>query len=208
MLLLAWCAVFATVMRTAAADGSLEVTTSACGEADAKAKLSSATPTTATIAWDTGEKERFLEYYAGKFPTQAKTVAGEYTLEGLSPGETTEVKVWLGSSRGGGDEACVLRIVPPSVDEVRCELSQDVDIKGYDLTMPYAEGLDFAGTTAGSAEACCDACAALQPRPPYVQRCTRFTFEHDTGRCFFKEAGNDGNVEREGWTAGAVVLKR
>ena len=185
-----------------------------------------ASPTEAVLTWprDAVVDHYFVQYSNGKFPTQI-TVPGvpggspveriAVTLMGLRPGATYRVEICQahagGTCPGGPPPAACTTFVDvtaprsypgvlqPDPERAVCETEADTQLAGDSPGYPFDEA-----QPAQSAEACCQACAAVAPSLPYHDQCLYFVFDSRTRECLFKQS-RTGQEGASGSVSGRVV---
>lgn len=180
-------------------------------------------PWRATLSWGARVTPSpfFVEYRAGKFPTQVETASasGEatvsVTVENLVPGRSYVVQVCEPRIAGGcpahdPGRGCTTEVtvaVPlahPGVtvrDDSRPQCTTEPGVV-YDTR--GLGGPDTGSVETSSAEACCDACAAAEPRLPYRDACRFFSFDERTRECVLA-SGRGERRPSAGIVSGRVV---
>jgi hypothetical protein len=180
-------------------------------------------PWTASLSWPAGATPSpyFVEYSAGKFPTQLDVSAApgsmtaEATVTNLAPGGTYAVAVCEPRIVGGcpatdparGCTTVVTVVVPSAYAGVvmndpgraACETEAGVAYAGDGLGGPTT-----AAVRTASAQGCCEACAAVGPHLPYSDACRFFVWDARSGVCAL-ESNRRGATAADGRVSGRVV---
>lgn len=196
----------------------------ACASLDMRVESSDRDTATVSFAAPDSSSKMRTEYSKGKFPTQSEmTVKGgeraSYTMTGLDPGKKYSLRLEPLCPSGDADgytptceaflgKSCRIEVTTQASRGHDCELHEGVDYRGHDMVFGHGGAEAARRLNVGGAEACCNACANVEPSRPYNDICTHFVYEVDTDTCYFKSPDAEGKLgmeEREGYIAGKVV---